>query len=167
MSKQLLHVKQQRQEHNKEVHSREVSRCKHQYLHLHGGDDNMVFDDKNGYTWSFQGHMSISFIQLVDFDIPVPPDKSSRLFVRVPNVGCVQASDGKDHDLCYMISLYKNSIGRIQGRATFEHPGLEIPVVIMGNTFTVKVTDQDGNIVRLMDHLTGKDDFDFIFKINH
>lgn len=129
-------------------------------IHLHGGDNNMTFDEKtNTYNWVFRTSFPTSSIQLVDFDIPVPLDKSTRLFVRVPKVSCILESNENNRDLCYIISLYTTK-GRIVGRVNCNRVGQEIPVVFMENRFSIRITDQDDNPVRL-----SGDDFDFLFKL--
>jgi hypothetical protein len=131
-------------------------------IRLHGRDNNMTYSNDGVYTWTFRNYaMGLSVIQLVDFDIPVPLDKTTRLFVRVPKVTCVQETNETSHDLCYMISIYNGNTGeRLLGRTTCRKVGQEIPVVLMGNQFSLRITDEDENPVRLID-----DDFDFIFKV--
>ena len=91
-------------------------------IRLHGGDKSMTYDENTGiYTWTFQSFfLGTTMIQLVEFDIPIPPDKSTRLFVRVPKITCVKDSEeGGSNDFCYMISLYKDG-ERMQNRAKCE-----------------------------------------------
>ena len=72
-------------------------------IHLHGRDNNITFDEKtNTYNWIFRTNnsFSASSIQLVDFDIPIPQNKSKRLFVRVPKISCILESNENNRDFC-------------------------------------------------------------------
>jgi hypothetical protein len=135
-------------------------------LHLHGTDS--TFDEKTDtYEWNFKDSMNISSIQLVDFDIPVPPQKEMRLFIRVPQINCIQESHETDHDLCYMVSLYTTEGNRITERIPCTKIGQEIPVTITGNKFSIRITDQDGKPIKLQENIndTYGNNFDFVFKV--
>ena len=57
-----------------------------------------------------------------------------------------------------MIGLYTTG-GRMTGRVTCSRVGQEIPVVLMENHFSIKITDEDDNPIRFEG-----DDFDFLFR---